>query len=287
MMTFSAKDVYNKAITVESTKTMNEVRDIMLKRNISRIIIIQNQKPVGMVTEKGISRYLYWDNNDNHPLDKITISKAMRAPLISVNSDTSIKTCAKLMLDNDISSLIVTEDKEDKEEEEIKLFTKSDLVKLYLQNYKGKYRVDDFMTRQVFTTSPSNSLHTVLKILVKNRISRVIVTTDDGDIVGIITAKDLMPITAFVEGEKLHTGKGKGKGKNTDNTNDLVAIGHVMIARDVMNKPISVKSDADLADTAKIMTDKRISGLPVISSYNDKSLVGIITKSDIAKALIE
>ena len=280
MTTFSAKDVYNKSITVESTKTMNEVRDIMLKLDISRIIIIQNQKPVGMVTEKGISRYLYWDNKDNHPLDKITISKAMRAPLISVSSDTSIKTCAKLMLDNDISSLIV---KEDKDKEEIYIFTKSDLVKLYSQNYKGQYRVDDLMTRKVFTTSPSNSLHTVLKILLKNRISRVIVTTDDGDIVGIITAKDLMPITAFVEGEKLHT----GKGKNTDHTNDMVAIGHVMIARDVMNKPILVKSNVDLADAAKIMTDKRISGIPVVDPNNNNQLVGIITKTDIVNALLE
>lgn len=281
MTTFSARDVYNKSITVESTKTMNEVRDMMLKRDISRVIITQNQKPVGMVTEKGISRYLYYDK-DNHPLDKITISKAMRAPLISVSSDTSIKTCAKLMLDNDISSLIVKEDK-DKDKEEIYVFTKSDLVKLYSQNYKGQNRVDDFMTRNVFTTAPSNSLHTVLKILLKNRISRVIVTTDDGDIAGIITAKDLMPITAFVEGEKLHT----GKGKNTDNTNDMVAIGHVMIARDVMNKPISVKSNADLADTAKIMTDKRISGIPVVDPNNDNQLVGIITKTDIVKALLE
>ncbi|CAN5620474.1 CBS domain-containing protein [soil metagenome] len=281
MTTFSARDVYNKSITVESTKTMNEVRDMMLKLDISRVIITQNQKPVGMVTEKGISRYLYWDK-DNQPLDKITISKAMRAPLISVSSDTSIKTCAKLMLDNDISSLIVKEDK-DKDKEEIYIFTKSDLVKLYSQNYKGQYRVDDFMTRKVFTTAPSNSLHTVLKILLKNRISRVIVTTDDGDMAGIITARDLMPITAFVEGEKLHT----GKGKNTDNTNDMVAIGHVMIARDVMNKPISVKSNADLADTAKIMTDKRISGIPVVDPNNDTQLVGIITKTDIVKALLE
>lgn len=284
MTTFSAKDVYNKSITAESTKTMNEVRDLMLKLDLSRIIIIQNQKPIGMVTEKGISRYLYWDNKDNRPLDKITISKAMRTPLISVSRDTSIQTCAKLMLDNDISSLIVKEDKhKDKDKGEIYVFTKSDLVRLYSQYYKGQYRVDDFMTRKVFTTSPSNSLHSVLKILLKNRVSRVIVTTDGGDIAGIITAKDLMPITAFVEGEKPHT----GKGKNTDNTNDMVAIGHIMIARDVMKKPISVKSNVDLADTAKIMTDKGISRIPVVDPNNDTQLVGIVTKTDIVKALLE
>lgn len=290
-MSFTAKDIYNKAITVESTKTMDEVRDIMLKHNISRVIITQNKKPIGMVTEKGISRYLYWGNNGNNPLDKITISKAMRTPLTSVTRNTSIKACAKLMLDNDISSLMVTKDKDkdkDKEEDEINLFTKSDLVKLYSQRYKGKYLVNDYMTGHVFTTHPSNSIHTVLRILMKNKISRVIVVAEDDDdngaIVGIITAKDLMPITAFVEGEKLYKGKEESI---ENNVNDLVAIGHVMMARDLMNKPIVIKSNEDLANAAKIMTDKRISGLPVVSPHNDHSLVGIITKTDITKALVE
>lgn len=295
-MSFTAKDVCNKAITIESTKTMDKVRDTLLKRNISRVIITQNKKPIGMVTEKGISRYLYWSNNTNDPLNKITISKAMRTPLISVTRDTSIDVCVKLMLDHDISSLIVNEEGGGMERErrkddvnEINLFTKSDLIKLYSQNYKGKHLVSDFMTRLVFTTHPSNSIHTVLRILMKNRISRVIVVSDDDDkeIVGIITSKDLMPITAFVEGDKLY----KGKRENVENDiNDLVAIGHAMIARDLMKKPIVIKSDEDLADAAKIMTDRRISGIPVVSPHNDNSggsLVGMITKTDITKALIE
>ncbi len=170
---------------------------------LSRIIVEHNQKPVGMVTEKGISRYLYKENNDK-PLDEIVISKAMRSPLVSVNYDTDIKECAKLMLDNDISSLIVKEKEDDKDNRTIKLFTKTDLVKIYAENYKGKYQIDDFMTKQVITVSPSNSLHTVMKILVKERISRVVVTRDS-KIVGIITSQDLMPITAFAEGDRLQT----------------------------------------------------------------------------------
>ena len=167
-MVFTAKDVCNKAITVEATKMMSDVRDTMLKHNISRIIIEHNQKPVGMVTEKGISRYLYKENNDKS-LDEIVISKAMRAPLISVTKDTGIRECAKLMLDNDISSLIVADEGEEKGDEKgINILTKSDLVKLYAENYKGKFKTNDFMTKQVFTIYPSNSLHTAIKILMKN-----------------------------------------------------------------------------------------------------------------------
>jgi CBS domain-containing protein len=286
-MSFTAKDVCNKAITVEATKMLSDARDTMLKYNISRIIVEHNQKPIGMVTEKGISRFLYKENNDK-PLDEIVISKAMKSPLVSVNHDASIKDCAKLMLDNDISSLIVKE----KQEEEVrndgdKLFTKSDLVKLYAENYKEKFKINDFMTKQVFTVSPSNSLHTVMKILIKERISRIVVTNRDNKIVGIVTSKDLMPITAFAEGDRLET-NGSYNNNNEQEVKvktNLASIGHAMIVSDVMKKPITVKSTDDLAIAAQIMTDKRISGLPV-TDFNDDYLTGIVTKTDVVKALI-
>src|SRR6185437_2241158 len=284
-MSFTAKDVCVKAITVEATKMLSDARDTMIKYNISRIIVEHNQKPVGMVTEKGISRFLYKENNDK-PLDEIVISKAMRSPLVSVTQDTSIKDCAKLMLDNDISSLIVKEKEYD--DGIIKLFTKSDLVKLYSENYKEKFKINDFMNKQVFTVSPSNSLHTVMKILVKERISRVVVTNRDNKIVGIVTSKDLMPITAFAEGDRLETNEGYNNNYEQDEIvkTNLASIGHAMIVSDVMKKPIiTVKSTDDLAIAAQIMTDKRISGLPV-TDYNGDYLTGIVTKTDVIKALV-
>ena len=286
-MRFTAKDVCKKAITVEATKMLSDARDTMLKYNISRIIVEHNQKPVGMVTEKGISRYLYKENNDK-PLDEIVISKAMRSPVVFVNHDTSIKECAKLMLNNDISSLIVKENDDD--DGVIKLFTKSDLVKLYAENYKEKFKIHDFMTmqpQQMFTVSPSNSLHTVMKILIKERISRVIVIRDS-KIVGIVTSKDLMPITAFAEGDKIQTNEGYNNNYEQEETvkTNLGSIGHAMIVSDVMKKPITVKPTDDLAIAAQIMTDKRISGLPIADSNGDNDLAGIVTKTDVVKALV-
>lgn len=283
-MVFTAKDVCNKAITVEATKMMSDVRDTMLKYNISRMIIEHNQKPVGMVTEKGISRYLYKENNDKS-LDEIVISKAMRTPLISVAHNKDIRECAKLMQDNNISSLLV-EEEDDRIQKSICVFTKSDLVKLYAENYKEKYTVSEFMTKQVFTISSSNSLHTAMKILLKEKVSRVIVTNKDNEIVGIVTAKDLMPITAFAEGEKLQSNTKEGE-EETEKKN-LSSIGHAMIVRDIMNRSvIIIKATDDLAKAAQIMTDKRISGLPVSNSNDSKSLVGIVTKTDIVNALIK
>jgi predicted transcriptional regulator len=88
-----------------------------------------------------------------------------------------------------------------------------------------------------------------------------------------------MPITSFVEGSD------DGDDDVGIESKNLSSIGYVMIARDVMNKPIIINKNTDLADAAQIMYDKRISGIPVGSSNND--LNGIISKTDIVRALIE
>jgi len=100
-----------------------------------------------------------------------------------------------------------------------------------------------------------------------------VVVTKENEIVGIITSRDLMPITSFVEGDDGMESK------------DLSGIGYIMLARDVMNKPLIINKDTDLAEAAQIMHDKRISGIPVASSSTD--LNGIITKTDIVRALLE
>lgn len=261
-MNFTAESLSKKAITIEVTDNLSEARDIMLNHNISRIIVVRNQTPVGMITEKGIGSYLY--KEDGKPLDEIRTSKAISKPVISVNKDTPLDKCAKIMIDNKISSLIITD-------YGINIFTKSDLVKMYAESYRQINYVKDFMTKDVLTILPSHSLHTAISVMIKNGISRVIVTKDK-KLVGIITSRDVIPITAFVEGDKLEV-------------DNLSAIGHVMLARDVMKKPITINETADLSQAAQIMSDKRISGLPVIDSENN--LTGIITTTDVVRALME
>ena len=263
LMNFTTKDVCKKAITVEPTSNLSDARDIMIRHNISRIIVASNNNPIGMVTEKAIASYLF--KNSNEPLDKIVISRTMRTPIFTVSIDTNINKCAKMMIENNISSLVV------KDDTSLNILTKSDLVKLYAEHYRKRNLVRDFMTKDVFTISPSHSLHAALKLMIINKISRVVVTRAN-EIVGIITSRDLMPITSFVEGQGIES-------------KDLHGIGYILLARDVMNKPLIIDKNADLAEAAKIMHGKRISGMPVAHSNID--LEGIITKTDIVRALIE
>ena len=65
---------------------------------------------------------------------------------------------------------------------------------------------------------------------------------------------------------------------------NLAAIGHAMIVSDLMKKPIiTVKSTDDLAKATQIMTDKKISELPVTNSTDSSNLAEIITKTKLLK----
>lgn len=104
----------------------------------------------------------------------------------------------------------------------------------------------------------------------------------------MITGRDLLPVSAVF---------GTGTfGSYWTLREDLVAqrkkqayipsgIKAIFIASDVMtpNPIITISEDGNLADAGYIMLRNRISGLPVVDSI--KKLTGIVTKTDIVKAL--
>jgi CBS domain-containing protein len=256
----TAKEIAKKAITVSASDSLSNARDLMLRNNISRVIVAAGSNPVGMVTEKGIAGYIYKESSK--PLDRIRVSKAMRAPLLTIDADEDVRTCAAKMLEQDISSLVVTG-------KQPMLITKSDLVRYFEENFKGRYLVEHFMTRKVVKISPSHSIHTAVSVMIKNNISRVLVTKDSR-LVGIVTSRDLMPVTSFAEDD-------------LDESEGLVGVGHVMLAKDVMKNPLTIDMGKDLADAARIMVEKKISGLPVVDA--DGNLRGVVSKTDVVRAL--
>ena len=64
-----------------------------------------------------------------------------------MNTQTDLNVCAKLMIENKISSIIVTDDKGSLKG----IFTKSDLIEIYGKYYKGKDTVKEYMSKEVLT----------------------------------------------------------------------------------------------------------------------------------------
>ena len=293
----------NNPVTLEENKTLYDARNVLLKYNISRVIILkgrQNKKPAGIVTEKDIVRFLH-TGFPRRSLDEIRLDEIItNQQLITVEGGTDVSDCAKLMLKNNISSLVIVKANNDDNSVLNGIITKSDLLDAYARRFGGDVAINEYMTKKVLTVKPDESVHVVLLIMADENVSRVIVVGDSNSKpVGIITSHDLLPASTLLIADKskppLSQYRTKGKeiemnestGSTAAHTGGLpYGMKRILLAQDIMKfNPIMVTDYSNLVDAALIMRGNRISGLPVVDS-NDK-LVGIITKTDIIRAIAD
>jgi CBS domain-containing protein len=278
---FDAKGITQKAITLEPGMTLLDARNTMVKYNISRIVVAKDRKSVGILTEKDIARFLY-SEVPSRRLDEITVAEIMSKNLVTVDEGSDLRKCAKLMLEKGISSLIVVDGRKNLKG----IFTKTDLVYAYVENFAGEQLAGEFMTKRVLTVAPDEVIHMAVLLMNSHKVSRIVVAEDNHP-VGMITGRDLLPVSAlfgtgtFGSYWTLREDLVKQRKKQAFIPSGIKAI---FIASDVMTpNPITIGEDADLADAGYIMLRNQISGLPVVDS--NKKLKGIVTKTDIVKAL--
>lgn len=270
----TAGDISDDAIALDVSNNILDARNVMMKYNISRAIITDNKMLVGMVTEKDIIRFVY-SFNSSRSAHEIRLGQVMgnKAP-ITVEDSMSLTSCAKLMLNKGISSLIVTH----KNSTDVGIITKTDIVDYYSKFYKRLNKVRDYMTTSVFSISPDELVIEAMRLLLENKVARIVVIKNDKAI-GIITGRDLLPLTSLVS-----SGFEKYDKKNQFGSNiAMSSLKGILFVGDIMRSSlITILGTEDLAVAAKIMIRNRISGLPVVDK-NDK-LKGIVTKTDILRA---
>ncbi len=125
--------------------------------------------------------------------------------------------------------------------------------------------VRDWMTREVITISPETSLAQAHKLMLEKRIRRLPVVDHDR-IIGIVTLGD-------VRGAE----PSRASSLSIWEMNDLLA--KLRVVEIMSGEPITIKQNASIGEAARIMLDKKFSGLPVVDEADH--LVGIITESDI------
>jgi CBS domain-containing protein len=163
------------------------------------------------------------------------------------------------------------------------IFTKTDLIKYYLENYSENKKVVDFMTHKCIFTHTAAPLFKVVRKMLESKVSRIIVKDQNEKPVGIISFRDLFRISIELGSEEDDSGftisEQIRKGFLSEE-----GFGGISLARDVMSKGIiSIKFNDNLKNVCKIILENNISGLAVLDGNN--SLAGIISKTDITKAI--
>jgi CBS domain-containing protein len=181
-------DISKKPITIIKNSTISDAIRSLLDTKISRLVVSDHGKHVGIITEKDIGLFLFSDTT-NQNLDNIPIVKIMK-PIEFVNQEITPENSAKIMIEKGISSLAIGENEEVKT-----IFTKSDLVSYYAENIIDEKKVIDFMTHEYEFTHTAAPLYKVVRKMLEKKISRLIVKNQNEEPVGIISFRDLFRIS--------------------------------------------------------------------------------------------
>ena len=270
----------NTPITIKYESSLADVLKKIIDVKKSRLLVTEKETITGLVSEKDLGLFLLTDNTERK-LDAIPLSEIVKK-IISVDETTELEKCAQIMLKNGIGSLAVTVNGE-----VVGILTKTDLVKYFTKTYFGKKIVGEYMSPYYAWQYSDTPLYRVVLKMIDDKISRIILRNHDEVPVGIVTFRDLFNLS-------LKLGEQEDILDNSDPVISVIfprkgflsdsGFGGSTKIDEIMSKNIvSVNYDEDLAKTGKVLLDKNINGAGVLSGSG--SIIGIISKSDIVKAL--
>jgi len=129
----------------------------------------------------------------------------------------------------------------------------------------------DVMTKQVITVSSDLSIRKLIQLLITERISGVPVVDDAGEVVGIISERDILKAVDRLIKVKVSLDEEREQ-KGSFNWVDGIMTKEV----------IFVSEDDPVEHVCKLMSERKIHRVPVM---NGKKIVGIITSMDVLKTV--
>lgn len=270
----------NTPRTIKQDSSLADVLKKIIDEKKSRLLVTENDKIMGLVSEKDLGLFLLTDNTERN-LDEIPLSEIIKK-IISVDEKTGFDQCAEMMLKNEIGSLVVTTN-----DKVVGILTKTDLVRYFTKTHPGEKIVGEYMSPYYVWQYSDISLYKVVLKMIDEKISRVILRNKDETPVGIITFRDLFNLA-------LNLGEQKDVLDNSDPMISAIfprkgfisesGFGGSTKASEIMSKGIvSVNYDDDLAKAGTILLEKNINGAGVLSGHGN--IIGIISKTDVLKTL--
>lgn len=126
--------------------------------------------------------------------------------------------------------------------------------------------VENWMTKDPITISPNTTLPEAHAKMKSADVRRLLVTDEEGNLIGIITEGDLRRAEA-----------------SPATTLSIWELNYLLNRLEVKEfmaaNPITISRQSTIGEAARLMLEEKISGLPVVDE--EENLVGIITESDI------
>lgn len=260
MVGISVQEVMtDKFQKIDIDAPLSEAIGIFEKEDPDLIVVFDGNLYKGVLTQDLIIRsHLKWDPTKAKVRDVYKPAPVMKP-------DEDLSKAAKLMLEVDLRSLPVGPSKA----EIIGVISDIALLDRVAQEKFGKEKVEKYMTTDVITLGPSDTVAKALATMRDHGISRIPVVDEEGRLEGLVTLHDL--IVRFIK-PRFRAQAGEVVGEKIPPFS--------MKLRDVMIRGvITILPDATVREAVATMKDNDIDGLVVVNEEN--KVVGILTMKDL------
>ncbi len=248
-----------RVITTGASSTIFDVMEMMAAKDVGRVVITDNQVPVGIFTEKDVLRRVM---NKKVDPKKTGIKRVMTAPIRAVRQETHIIEALGKMYKAKFRHLLVRREKG----AIVGMVSMRRILKLAVELGQGlteTRNIGSIMSRDLVTVDTSQSIYETIETMIKKDTGCVIVLSGS-EPKGIFTERDVLKRVAV---------------KNIDTRKTPI---QEVITSDLVTAPHSALIGEVLADMYK--GDFR--NMPILGERGE--LVGIVSMGDVlqyAKAL--
>ncbi|GEM_PF-967689 len=252
-------------ISITPDDTLARVRRIFVSHKATKIPVFDDGLLVGGITELEVAKALAIRRSG---IEDMKVRDVMTDNIVAVSPNDKISNIIEKVIS---FPLTVVMDKMDF----VGIITKTDLLRRHLAAFEGTVSVGGVCTKKVKTVKPDQSIFRAVKIMTENKIKHLPVV-QSGDLLGIVSAKDIALSTFGLRPEKVVYQKRTGEG-----TRQAVKIVAQTVGS-VMNE--KVETAPTRADIRKIASRMLNRGIGSIVIYEDK-VRGIVTKTDLLHAM--
>jgi CBS domain-containing protein len=135
----------------------------------------------------------------------------------------------------------------------------------------GDMKVAEIMTRPVITVTPETGIKTAAGLLVQHGISALPVVDDKGELVGIVSEADLLPIETRPDPRSQAMPLPPTAGSAPQK-----------VAEVMTRRVLTVPADCEVSHVARILLEADFRRVPVVT---DRRVVGIVSRRDLVKVI--
>ncbi len=247
-------------IEVDTGERLAKVRSIFERKNPRGIIVTDDGEYAGVIGQRQLVQSHV---NDDMKAESMLVS----APNVERTDD--VREVARVLVEGGTRIAPVFE-----AGDLWGIVTTNAILDAVLENLDA-IDVEDIYTESVITVAEDTHIGQVINHLREHSISRVPVLNEDGNLSGMTTTHDIVDIVV----------RNMDKATTGDRAGDIERVLDIPVY-DVMSSPVSTTTLAESVKTAvERMLDNDFNGLVVTPEDNDSEVVGILTKTDVLRAL--